>query len=76
MYKRQEYFCVDLKRFDEMVANDELLEHAMYVANSYGTCLLYTSNRADAARACQPYPLFQSFQALCARMCAELHHGR
>lgn len=33
----REYFFVDLDRFKEMVDNDELLEHAVYVANSYGT---------------------------------------
>lgn len=33
----REYFFVDLDRFREMVENDELLEHAEYVANSYGT---------------------------------------
>lgn len=33
----REYFFVDLDRFKEMVENDELLEHATYVANSYGT---------------------------------------
>lgn len=33
----REYFFVDPDRFQEMVANDELLEHAEYAANSYGT---------------------------------------
>lgn len=33
----REYFFIDLDRFHEMVANDELLEHAMYVGNAYGT---------------------------------------
>jgi len=33
----KEYFFVDLDRFQEMVDNDELLEHAEYVANRYGT---------------------------------------
>ena len=32
-----DYFFIDRKRFDEMVLNDELLEHAEYVSNSYGT---------------------------------------
>ena len=33
----REYFFIDQKRFDEMVAADELLEHAEYVSHSYGT---------------------------------------
>ena len=33
----KEYFFVDLERFQEMVDHAELLEHAEYVANSYGT---------------------------------------
>lgn len=33
----REYFFVDLERFQEMTENDELLEYATYVANSYGT---------------------------------------
>ena len=33
----REYFFIDQQRFDEMVTNDELLEHATYVSNSYGT---------------------------------------
>ena len=33
----KEYFFIDQARFDEMVAADELLEHAVYVSNSYGT---------------------------------------
>lgn len=37
----KEYFFVDLDRFREMVENDELLEHAEYVANSYGTPRAY-----------------------------------
>ena len=37
----KEYFFVDLDRFKEMVENDELLEHAEYVANSYGTPRAY-----------------------------------
>ena len=32
-----DYFFVSRERFDEMVANDELLEHASFVGNSYGT---------------------------------------
>ena len=33
----REYFFVDRQRYDQMVENDELLEHAEYVGNSYGT---------------------------------------
>ena len=32
-----DYFFVTRERFDEMVENDELLEHATFVNNSYGT---------------------------------------
>ena len=46
----KEYFFVDLKRFDEMVANDELLEHAMYVANSYGTPRAYVQEKLDEGK--------------------------
>lgn len=41
----KEYFFVDLDRFREMVENDELLEHAEYVANSYGTPRSYVEQR-------------------------------
>lgn len=33
----REYFFIDQTRFDEMVEKGELLEHARYVSNSYGT---------------------------------------
>jgi len=33
----REYFFNDQASIDEMVENDELLEHACYVSNSYGT---------------------------------------
>ncbi len=41
----KEYFFVDLDRFKEMVENDELLEHAEYVANSYGTPRSYVEQK-------------------------------
>ena len=41
----KEYFFVDLDRFREMVENDELLEHAEYVANSYGTPRAYVEQK-------------------------------
>ena len=44
----REYFFVDLDRFKEMVDNDELLEHAEYVANSYGTPRAYVEKQLDA----------------------------
>lgn len=44
----REYFFVDLDRFKEMVENDELLEHAEYVANSYGTPRSYVEDKLSA----------------------------
>lgn len=44
----KEYFFVDLDRFKEMVENDELLEHAQYVANSYGTPRAYVEEKLNA----------------------------
>lgn len=44
----REYFFVDLDRFKEMVENDELLEHAEYVANSYGTPKAYVEEKLEA----------------------------
>ena len=44
----KEYFFVDLERFQEMIDNDELLEHAEYVANSYGTPRAYVEKKMDA----------------------------
>ena len=41
----REYFFVDLDRFQEMVDNDELLEHAEYVANRYGTPRAYVEQK-------------------------------
>ena len=41
----KDYFFVELDRFDEMVANDELLEHATYVANNYGTPRAYVEEK-------------------------------
>ena len=43
----KEYFFVDLDRFKEMVENDELLEHAEYVANSYGTPRFYVEQQME-----------------------------
>ena len=44
----REYFFVDLERFQEMVDHDELLEHAEYVANSYGTPRAYVEQQMAA----------------------------
>ena len=44
----REYFFVDLDRFKEMVENDELLEHATYVANSYGTPRKFVEDKLDS----------------------------
>ena len=41
----REYFFVDLDRFQEMVDNNELLEHAEYVANRYGTPRAYVEHK-------------------------------
>ena len=46
----REYFFVDPDRFKEMVENDELLEHAEYVANSYGTPRAYVEEKLEACR--------------------------
>lgn len=46
----KEYFFVDLDRFKEMVEHDELLEHAEYVANSYGTPRAYVQEQLDAGK--------------------------
>ena len=43
----KDYFFVDLERFDEMVENGELLEHAQYVANNYGTPKAYVEEMLD-----------------------------
>lgn len=43
----REYFFVEPDRFKEMIANDELLEHAEYVANSYGTPRAYVEKKLN-----------------------------
>ncbi len=43
----REYFFADLDRFREMVEKDELLEHAEYCANSYGTPRDYVEKKLD-----------------------------
>ncbi len=44
----KDYFFIDQVRFDEMVRNDELLEHACYVSNSYGTPRAYVEQQMAA----------------------------
>ncbi len=43
----KDYFFVDFERFREMVERDELLEHAEYVANRYGTPRSYVEKRLN-----------------------------
>ena len=43
----REYFFITHERFDEMVRNDELLEHATYVSNSYGTPRTYVEAQLE-----------------------------
>ena len=43
----KEYFFVDLDQFRDMVAKDEFLEHAEYVANSYGTPKAYVEKKLN-----------------------------
>ncbi len=42
-----DYFFVDQNRFDEMVRRNELLEHAVYVSNSYGTPAEYVEKQLE-----------------------------
>jgi len=41
----REYFFISRERFDEMVAEGKLLEHARYVSNCYGTPRDYVEQR-------------------------------
>ena len=43
----REYFFIDQARFDEMVRKDELLEHAEYVKNRYGTPRAYVQQQLE-----------------------------
>jgi len=40
----KDYFFIDKEKFHRMVENDELLEHASYVDNCYGTPRSYVEN--------------------------------
>ena len=44
----REYFFIGFDRFQEMVERDELLEHAVYVNNCYGTPRKYVEDRLAA----------------------------
>ncbi len=41
----KDYFFIDQDRFDEMVRQGDLLEHAVYVSNSYGTPRKYVEEK-------------------------------
>ena len=43
----REYFFIDRERFDRMVEQGELLEHAEYVSNCYGTPRAYVEQQMD-----------------------------
>ena len=43
----REYFFIDRERYDRMVAEDELLEHAEYVNNGYGTPRAFVQQKLD-----------------------------
>lgn len=43
----REYFFIERERFEQMIANNELLEHAVYVNNYYGTPRSYVENKMD-----------------------------
>lgn len=43
----REYFFIDNDAFDRMVENGELLEHARYVSNSYGTPKNYVTDKIN-----------------------------
>ena len=44
----REYFFISRQRFAEMVENDELLEHAEYVGNCYGTPRRFVEDKISA----------------------------
>ena len=44
----REYFFIDRERFLQMIANDDLLEHAEYVGNFYGTPRRFVEDKLAA----------------------------
>ena len=44
----REYFFIDAARFEQMVQNDELLEHSVYVGNYYGTPRKFVEDKLSA----------------------------
>ena len=44
----REHFFIDRERFEKMVESDELLEHAVYVGNYYGTPRKFVEDKLDA----------------------------
>lgn len=44
----REYFFIDAARFEQMVQHDELLEHAVYVGNYYGTPRKFVEDKLAA----------------------------
>lgn len=45
-----DYFFVTKDRFEEMIAGNELLEHAQYVSNYYGTPRVYVEQQMQAGK--------------------------
>ena len=43
----KDYFFISSEQFDRMVENNELLEHASYVQNSYGTPCSFVEDRLE-----------------------------
>ena len=43
----KDYFFIDQERFQQMVEHGELLEHAQYVAHSYGTPRAFVEQKLD-----------------------------
>ena len=43
----EEYFFIDRQAFENMVAQGELLEHAQYVSNFYGTPRKYVEDKLN-----------------------------
>ena len=46
----REYFFVSKEKFESMIENDELLEHAQYVSNYYGTPRKYVEDMLESGK--------------------------